>query len=147
MKPKPRSFTQVNCTPVALPREQHNRDPTPAERTSHFSALITAFHRVFNTSNTLREMAGGAMRIQLIVGAQPSAITASRPIPYSWRDEIKAQLDEFLEKDNIVKVEHPTQWCHPMVPVLKNNSGVRLCMDLTRLNRCLNAAHLPPPIT
>ena len=73
---------QVNSTPVALPRWPHNRDPTPAERASHSSALIAAFPRVFNTSTILREMVGGAMRIQLVDGAQPSAVTASRPILY-----------------------------------------------------------------
>lgn len=77
------------------------------------------------------------MRIQLTEDAQPYAVTASRPLPYSWRQEIKEQLDKLLERDIIVKVDHPTEWCHPIVPVPKKSKGVRLCVDLTRLNRCV----------
>ena len=31
--------------------------------------------------------------------------------------------------------DHPTRWCHPLVIVPKSRGGVRLCVDLTRLNR------------
>ena len=77
MKPAPKIFMQVKSTPAASPRWPHNRDPTPAKRATHSSALIAAFPSVFDTSTTLREMAGGAMRIHLAEGAQPSAVTAS----------------------------------------------------------------------
>ena len=60
------------------------------------------------------------MRVQLIDGAQPSAVTAFHLSLHGWRDEIKAQLNELLEKDVIGKVDYPTQWCHP-----KNELGCR----------------------
>ncbi|MPC73484.1 hypothetical protein E2C01_067816 [Portunus trituberculatus] len=103
-----------------MPRWPHDREPTPIERATHASEIIAAFPKVFDTT-TLREMSGGAMRIRLVDGAQPSAVTASRLIPCSWRGEIKAQLDDLLEKDIITKVDYPTQRCHPMVPVPKKN--------------------------
>ena len=34
----------------------------------------------------------------------------------------------------IRKVEEPTDWCHPIVLVRKENGSIRLCLDLTRLN-------------
>ncbi|MPC75281.1 Retrovirus-related Pol polyprotein from transposon opus [Portunus trituberculatus] len=120
---------------LRLPRWPHNREPTPGEQATHASEIIALFPKVFDTT-TLWEMSG-AMRICLVDGAQPSAVTAARPIPYSWRGEIKAQLDDLLEKDIITKVDYTTQWCHALVPVPKKNSGVRLCVDLTRLNRCV----------
>ncbi|XP_045118162.1 uncharacterized protein LOC123508472 [Portunus trituberculatus] len=70
-------------------------------------------------------------------------ITAPRTIPYAWRQDIKHQLDELLDKDIIEKVDYPTDWCHPIVPVPKKPSGVRLCVDLTRLNRYVRRPAYP----
>ena len=42
----------------------------------------------------------------------------------------------------ISKVDYPTDWCHPIVPVPKN-SGVRLCVDLTALNRYVRRPTYP----
>ena len=37
----------------------------------------------------------------------------------------------------IVKVTEPTDWCSPMVPVPKLFDGVRICVDLKRLNAAI----------
>ncbi|KAK3854724.1 hypothetical protein Pcinc_038818 [Petrolisthes cinctipes] len=129
--------------PIVLPRWPHNHDPTEAEREEHVKTIIKAFPRVFDTSHTLREMNGGPMRIELTDDAVPFAVTASRTIPYSWRDDIRAQIDELLAKDIIAKVDYPTVWCHPIVPLAKKTSGVRLCVDLTRLNRYVKRPTYP----
>ena len=34
----------------------------------------------------------------------------------------------------IRKVDEPTEWCHPIVVVMKPNGNIRLCLDLTKLN-------------
>ena len=81
------------------------------------------------------------MRIQL--DAKPFTVTASRTIPYSWRAEIKTQLDDLIAKDIIVRVEYPAPWCHSIVPVAKKPSGVKLCVDLTRLNRYVKRRTYP----
>ncbi|KAK3875322.1 hypothetical protein Pcinc_019804 [Petrolisthes cinctipes] len=110
-------------------------DPTPQQRAEHAAAVIKAFPRVFGKDDMLREMVGGPMHIELTDDARPFSVTAPRIIPYSWREEIKQQLDDLLDKGIIEKVDYPTSWCHPIVPVPKKPSGVRLCVDLTRLNR------------
>ncbi|KAK3896105.1 hypothetical protein Pcinc_000203 [Petrolisthes cinctipes] len=110
-------------------------DPTPQQRAEHAAAVIKAFPRVFGKDDMLREMVGGPMHIELTDDARPFSVTAPRIIPYSWREEIKQQLDDLLDKGIIEKVDYPTSWCHPIVPVPKKPSGVRLCIDLTRLNR------------
>ena len=116
-------------------------DPTPTQRARHLDALKQAFPRVFSTQPPLREMSGGPMRIELRPDARPYAVTAARHIPHAWKDDIRRQIDELLAQDIIAPVAHPTEWCHPMVPVPKppadNVSGkpsVRMCVDLTRLN-------------
>lgn len=35
----------------------------------------------------------------------------------------------------IRKVEEPTEWCAPIVPVMKPSGAVRICVDLTQLNQ------------
>ena len=32
-------------------------------------------------------------------------------------------------------MEQPTKWCHPIVPVIKPDESIRLCIDLTQLNK------------
>ena len=34
--------------------------------------------------------------------------------------------------------DEPTEWCHPLVIVPKPNGDVRLCVDLTKLNKFLD---------
>lgn len=45
----------------------------------------------------------------------------------------------------ISKVERPTQWCAGMVIVSKKTGGVRICVDLKPLNRCVLREHHPLP--
>ncbi|KAK4329508.1 hypothetical protein Pmani_000139 [Petrolisthes manimaculis] len=128
----PQKTTSTSTEVVNWP---YTYDPTPQQRAEHAAAVINAFPRVFGKDNMLREMVGGPMHIELTDDARPFSVTAPRIIPYSWREEIKQQLDDLLDKGIIEKVDYPTSWCHPIVPVPKKQSGVRLCVDLTRLNR------------
>ncbi|XP_068239977.1 uncharacterized protein [Palaemon carinicauda] len=137
------STCNLVSVPMALPRWPHNRDPTEAEHAEHAASIISVYPHVFDASATLREMQGGPMRIQLSADAHPFAVTAPRTIPYCWRSDIKAQLDDLLAKDIIGEVDYPTKWCHPMVPIAKKMSGVRLCVDLTRLNRYVRRPTYP----
>ena len=117
-------------------------EPSPQQRQAHLTALKAAFPRVFNTAPPLREMAGGPARIMLAEDARPYAATAARPIPHSWQEDIKRQLDELLEQGVIAPVDYPTEWCHQIVAVAKRTDpdtaekpSVRLTIDLTRLNK------------
>ena len=42
-------------------------------------------------------------------------------------------------------LNRPTDWCAPMVPVIKPNGSVRICVDLKRLNSHVKCAHYPLP--
>ncbi|KAK3892407.1 hypothetical protein Pcinc_003741 [Petrolisthes cinctipes] len=134
-KPIPTPPPKTTSTPTEVVNWPYTHDPTPQQRAEHAAAVIKAFPRVFGKDDMLREMVGGPMHIELTDDARPFSVTAPRIIPYSWREEIKQQLDDLLDKGIIEKVDYPTSWCHPIVPVPKKPSGVRLCVDLTRLNR------------
>ncbi|XP_045137194.1 uncharacterized protein LOC123519755 [Portunus trituberculatus] len=141
-KVEPRSLSAAPSS-AELPSWPHAYDLTPSQRENHAKAIMKAFPRVFSASSSLREMEGGPMQIHLTNDARPFAVTAPRTIPYAWRQDIKHQLDELLDKDIIEKVDYPTDWCHPIVPVPKKPSGVRLCVDLTRLNRYVRRPAYP----
>lgn len=41
-----------------------------------------------------------------------------------------------MEKLGVIrKIEEPTEWCHPIVAVMKPDNKIRLCIDLTKLNK------------
>ena len=53
-------------------------------------------------------------------------------------DKVKQELDVMEREGVIVKEIEPTEWCTPIVPVLKpDGKRVRICVDLRRLNRCI----------
>ena len=50
-------------------------------------------------------------------------------------EKVKEELLR-MEKDGVVEsVTEPTEWCSPMVPVLKKSGKVRICVDLKKLNQ------------
>ena len=112
------------------------KHPSIKVRQEHARKLKEAFKSVFEVEKQLQPMQGKPMRILLTENATPFALTSPRTIPFAWKDQIKHQLDDMVEKNIIKEVTGPTDWCHPMLPVAKKNTNeVRLCVDLTRLNQ------------
>ncbi|XP_033991872.1 uncharacterized protein K02A2.6-like [Trematomus bernacchii] len=53
----------------------------------------------------------------------------------SVQEMVKEELQRMEKNGVIEKVTQPTEWCAPMVPVLKKTTGkARICVDLKRLN-------------
>ena len=51
-----------------------------------------------------------------------------------------------VQKNNLLSIRwKPTTWCNPMVVVPKKNGGVRICVDLSRLNKYVRKPTLPGP--
>ena len=48
--------------------------------------------------------------------------------------KVKDELNRMLEAGIIEEVTEPTDWCAPMVPVVKPNGKIRICVDLRKLN-------------
>ena len=42
-----------------------------------------------------------------------------------------------MENGVTERITEPTDWCAPMVPVMKKGGGVRICVDLKKLNRAV----------
>ena len=56
-------------------------------------------------------------------------------------DQVKAELTRMKSQKIISKVEGPTDWCAGVVVVPKPCKKVRICIDLTQLNKCVTREH------
>ena len=103
------------------------------------SSLLKEFPDVFTSDDStasLKPMTGSPMVIHLTEDATPYAVRAARPVPYAWRDNVRSQLDEMVRQGIIAPLgDEPSDWCHPLVLVTKSDGGVRICVDLTKLNK------------
>ena len=66
---------------------------------------------------------------------QPVCLYTARKVPHPLQKRVKEELDRMVEQSVISAVREPTEWCSGMVPVIKPNGKVRVCVDLTALNR------------
>jgi len=84
------------------------------------------------------------MVIHVQTGAVPSCLHAARSVPFAWRDEVRAQLESMEHQGIIQRLgDEPSEWCHPLVIVPKPKGGLRICVDLTKLNQYVDRAYYP----
>ncbi|XP_065185817.1 uncharacterized protein K02A2.6-like [Sycon ciliatum] len=79
-------------------------------------------------------MVGPAAQIHLTSDATPYHCLTARRVPHHLYSKVREELHRMEDGDIIARVDEPTDWCSPMVPVLKPNGKVRICVDLKRLN-------------
>ena len=78
-----------------------------------------------------------AYHITLTADAKPMCLYTARKVPHPLLPKVKKELESMLKQSVISKVTEPTKWCSGMVPVLKPNGSVRICVDLTSLNKAV----------
>ncbi|XP_062556917.1 uncharacterized protein K02A2.6-like [Armigeres subalbatus] len=71
---------------------------------------------------------------------------AYRRAPISLEERIFEKLQYLLDRDIIEKVEGPSPWVSPLVPVLKESGDVRLCVDMRQANRGVLREYHPFPL-
>jgi hypothetical protein len=76
----------------------------------------------------------GEYTIRLKPDAVPFAVFTPRRVPVNLLPQLKDELDKLLHMGVIKRVDEPTPWCAPIVVVPKKTSGIRIAVDLTRLN-------------
>ncbi|XP_058459398.1 uncharacterized protein K02A2.6-like [Malaya genurostris] len=69
-----------------------------------------------------------------------------RRCPVPLLGKVKAKIDDLLAQDIIERIERPTTWVSPLVPILKDNGEVRLCIDMRRANQAIQRLNHPLPI-
>ena len=83
--------------------------------------------------------------ITLRADAKPFCLYNPRKLPHPLLPKVKSQIDTMLEQGVISPVTAPTEWCAGIVPVLKPNGKVRICVDLTELNKAVQRDVHPMP--
>ena len=85
--------------------------------------------------------------IELEKDAKPFAIYSPRRIPLPLMNKVKDELSRMEQMGVISKISEPTEWCAGMVVVPKPNGQVRICVDLTQLNKSVKReTHPLPPV-
>lgn len=68
-----------------------------------------------------------------------------RRIPIPLEQKVERKIEELLEQDIIEEVKGPSNWISPIVPVLKDNGEIRLCVDMRRANNAIKRENHPLP--
>ncbi|XP_062700585.1 uncharacterized protein K02A2.6-like isoform X2 [Aedes albopictus] len=71
---------------------------------------------------------------------------AYRRVPYALEDKVEEKLEMLLTQGIIERVQEPSPWVSPMVPVLKDSGDVRLCIDMRRANKAILREAHPLPL-
>ncbi|KMQ92700.1 hypothetical protein RF55_7276 [Lasius niger] len=68
-----------------------------------------------------------------------------RRIPIPLEEKVNRKIEELIDQDIIEKVEGPSEWISPMVPILKENGEIRICIDMRRANMAIIRENHPLP--
>ena len=79
----------------------------------------------------------GNYTIELKNGTEPYVLTTPRRVPIPLMEAVRKELQRMEELGVITPVTEPTEWRSGMVVVPKAGGKVRICVDLTKLNRCV----------
>ena len=92
------------------------------------------FPSVFN--GQIKPMEGEEFHISITDDAKPFCLKTPKAVPYAYRHKLKAELTTLQDQGIITPVTYPTEWCAPIVVTPKKDSdNIRLCVDLSHLNR------------
>ena len=87
----------------------------------------------------------GEYEIKMTPSHEPFNQTTPRCVPIPLLPKVKDELDRMETMGVIEKVDAPTEWCSPIVVVLKPNGKVRICGDFIQLNKAVLCENHPCP--
>jgi hypothetical protein len=87
----------------------------------------------------------GLFKIELKADVKPVRLFSPRPIAAGLRKAAKDEIDQMLDKGVIEPVEQATDWCSGLTIVPKPNGKIRMCVDLTNVNKGIRREIYPLP--
>ena len=88
---------------------------------------------------------GDEYEIHLKEEAKPVSLHTARNIPLPLRSKVQQELKRMESMGVISPVTEPSPWCSGMVVVPKPSGQVRICVDLKKLNECVQREFHPLP--
>ena len=89
----------------------------------------------------------GEYHIELEPGAKPYALSTPRRVAVLVIPKVKEELQRMEQMGIIRQVTEPSEWCAGMVVVPKASGKVRICVDLTKLNKSVRRErHVLPSV-
>ena len=115
----------------------HRKQQCPAKdivchkcgKRGHFQSVCRSVNELHTKADT------DDYSIRLEDGAKPYALTVPRRVAIPLMQPVKEELCRMEKLGVISRVSEPTEWCAAMVVVPKGNQKVRICVDLTHLNK------------
>ena len=103
--------------------------------------VIKTFPQLFTGLGKLK----GEHEICMKPDVTPFCLTSPRRVPLPLLKKVEQEIQRLVELDVIEPVSEPTDWCSPIVVVPKPNHSVRMCVDMTVLNRGVKREVYPIP--
>lgn len=68
-----------------------------------------------------------------------------RRVPIPLETKINKKIQELIDTDIIEPVNGPSDWVSPLVPVLKGDGDIRICVDMRQANKAIIREKYPLP--
>jgi len=85
------------------------------------------------------------VKIMLREDAKPYSVHTARNVGFNLMKSVKAELDKMVQQNIIEPVEVPSEWCAPMVPVVKPSGKIRITVDYKHLNQVVIRPYINLP--
>ena len=95
--------------------------------------MLKEYNDIFKGIGTLP---GGPYHIRLKEQYRPVQ-HLPRSVPVAMQDAYKAELEKLTKEGIITEVKEHTEWINSIVPVMKPNGSLRLCLDPKDLNKAI----------
>ena len=95
--------------------------------------ILHEYADVFKVAGT---RAGGPYHIKLKDSYKPVQ-HPPRSVPLGMQSAYKAELDRLVTEGIITEVHDHTEWINSIVPVMKEDSSLRMCLDPKDLNKAI----------
>ena len=110
---------------------------SPSLMSRSLACEMNLIKRVDDVTSSIGLMQCDPVKIHVKRDAIPYSVSTPRRIPLPMMAKVENELNRMENEGVIIKQTEPTEWCSPIVPVLKPNGQVRLCVDLKTLNMAI----------